>query len=140
MSSNEMTDRIARYCAEKQEIAACYLFGSHAAGTNRQGSDLDIAILLSDDISPAAYHELSFELITAVGRTTRLDVHPLIMNNAGDLVLDQVFRKGICLYGSDTEALRSFRRRRLPMIAEFSYYVAMMQSKLKQRHGGQDHG
>jgi len=64
----------------------------------------------------------------------------LILNTAGELVLDQVFRKGVCLFERDVEVIRSFRRRKLPLIAEFSYYIDMMRSKHKQRHGDQDHG
>jgi hypothetical protein len=51
-----------------------------------------------------------------------------------------LFRKGICVYSRNPDALRAFRRHRLPMIAEFNYYVEMMRTKLKQRYGGQAHG
>lgn len=140
MTSGEMKERIARYCAEKPEIVACCLFGSHAAGKNRPGSDLDVAFLLDATVPLSSYNDFRFTVIAELGRITRLDVHPLIMNTAGELVLGQVFRKGTGVYQRDPEALRAFRSRRLPMIAEFSYYVAMMRSKLKQRYGDQTHG
>jgi predicted nucleotidyltransferase len=140
MDISEIKDRIAGYCAEKQEVVACYLFGSRAAGNNRQWSDLDIAFLLDDGVPVSLYNGLRFAIIGELGRLTRLDIHLLIMNNAGELILDQVFRKGVCVYSRNTDALRAFRRHRLPMIAEFNYYVEMMRTKLKQRYGGQAHG
>ena len=131
---------IIHYCANRPDVMACYLFGSYATGTNRPGSDLDMAFLLDVTVPSTTYNDVRFSLIGELGRICRLDIHPLIMNTAGELVLDQVFRKGVCLFERDVEVIRSFRRRKLPLIAEFSYYIDMMRSKLKQRHGDQDHG
>ena len=140
MSFDIIKKQVAGFCAVKSEIAACYLYGSYASGTSRQGSDLDLAFLLTDATPLSAYNDFRFKAIAELGRITRIDVHPLIMNSAGEVVLEQVFRKGVCLYGGDTEALRVFRRRKLPLIADFGYYVELMRTKLKQRYGVQAHG
>ncbi len=135
-----LKEQIKSYCHARPEVVACYLFGSHAAGTNRPGSDLDIAFLLTDATADFAYDDFRFRAIVELGRITRLDIHPLIMNIAGEVVLGQVFRKGACLYGYDNEVLRAFRRRKLPLIAEFGYYLELMQTGLRQRYNGQAHG
>ena len=140
MDLDQLKNEITCYCSNRPDVVACYLYGSFAAGTNRLGSDLDIAVLLDDAMPPTAYNDVRFNIIGELGRICRLDVHPLIMNTAGELVLGQVFRKGVCLYERDTETVGSFRRRKFPQIAEFTYYIEMMRSKLRQRHGGRLHG
>jgi hypothetical protein len=54
--------------------------------------------------------------------------------------LGQVIGKGEIIYEQNSEALRSFRRRKLPMIAEFSYYIDLRLAKLRSRYGGDARG
>ncbi len=129
-------DTIRLYCETTPAISACYLFGSYASGKNRPGSDLDLAFLLRPDIGTRQMDQLRSTVIVELGRRTRLDIHPLIMNTAGELVLGQIFAKGVCLYQRSDNELKRFRRQKLPMIAEFGYYVADMRAKLAGRYGG----
>jgi predicted nucleotidyltransferase len=46
-------------------IQAAYLFGSMADGTDRSGSDVDIAVRLAPDLTPEATFDLRLELIMA---------------------------------------------------------------------------
>ena len=143
-SSNEpdikrLREKLAPYCDARPEITACYLFGSYASGKNRSGSDLDLAFLVRPDIDTRQMDQLRSAVIVELGRLTRLDIHPLIMNTAGELVLGQIFAKGICLYQRNDD-LQCFRRQKMPMIAEFGYYVAGMRAKLAGRYGGYRHG
>lgn len=140
MTNEEIKNHIAAYCATRPEIVACYLFGSRAAGKERPGSDVDVAFLLDNAIAPAAYFDLKMVFLSALGAVLRLDIHPLIMNNAAEVVLGQVFGKGEVLYQNNTEALRNFRRHKLPLIAEFSYYIDMRLNRLRSRYGGEARG
>lgn len=140
MTNDELKNHIAAYCATRPEIAACYLFGSRAAGKERPGSDVDVAFLLDNTIAPAAYFDLKMVFLSALGAVLRLDIHPLIMNNAAEVVLGQVFSKGEVLYQQNSEVLRSFRRHKLPLIAEFSYYIDMRLNRLRSRYGGEARG
>lgn len=138
--TRQLHEHIRHYCAAKAEISACYLYGSYASGKNRVGSDLDLAVLLVSGLARQQVDQLRSGLIVEIGRLTRLDIHPLIMNTAGELVLGQIFAKGVCLYQRDDHALKQFRRQKMPMIAEFGYYVDLMQAKLSARYGGNRHG
>ena len=128
-------DTIRLYCETVPAISACYLFGSYASGKNRPGSDLDLAFLLRPDIGTRQMDQLRSTVIVELGRRTRLDIHPLIMSTAGELVLGQIFAKGVCLFQRNDD-LKHFRRHKMPMIAEFDYYVADMRAKLAGRYGG----
>ena len=140
MTTEELKTHIASYCATRPEIEACYLFGSRAVGKERAGSDVDVAFLLDAMISPTSYFDLKMAYSSGLERALRLDIHPLIMNDAGEVVLGQVFGKGEVVYQQNPEALRSFRRRKLPLIAEFSYYIDMRLNRLRTRYGGEDRG
>lgn len=140
MTIEELKKHTAIYCATRPEIAACYLFGSRARGKERPGSDVDIAFLLDNAIPANTYFDLKMTYSSGLERALRLDIHPLIMNDAGEVVLGQVFGKGEVVYQQNSEALRSFRRRKLPLIAEFSYYIDMRLNRLRSRYGGEDRG
>jgi uncharacterized protein len=140
MTTEELKNHIATYCATRPEIIACYLFGSRAAGKERAGSDVDVAFLLDTTIQPIDYYNLKMAYYSGLERALRLDIHPLIMNDAGEVVLGQVFGKGDVVYLKDAEELRDFRRRKLLLIAEFSYYIDMRLNRLRSRYGGEARG
>jgi len=140
MTNEELKKHAATYCATRPEIVACYLFGSRAVGKERPGSDVDIAFLLDNAIPTDTYSDLKMTYYSDLERVLRLDIHPLIMNDAGEVVLSQVFGKGEVVYQQDPEALRNFRRRKLPLIAEFSYYIDMRLNRLRTRYGGEERG
>lgn len=140
MSTEELKNSIAAYCATRPEIVACYLFGSRATGKEQPGSDADIAFLLERAIAASDYYDLKMAYYSDLERLLRLDIHPLVLNDAGEIVLGQVFGKGVVVYDNDPEALRSFRRHKLPLIAEFSYYIDMRLNRLRSRYGGDARG
>ncbi len=140
MTNEDLKNNIATYCVTRPEIVACYLFGSRAAGKGRAGSDVDVAFLLDATILPADYYCLKMSYYSGLERQLQLDIHPLIMNDAGEVVLGQVFGKGEVVYQQNPEILRSFRRRKLPLIAEFSYYIDMRLNSLRSRYGGESRG
>jgi predicted nucleotidyltransferase len=136
MTIEKLKRHIADYCATRPEIVACYLYGSRASGKERSGSDVDLAFLLDGSVAAEEYYCLKMAYCAELGELLRLDIHPLIMNDAGEVVLGQVFGKGKIVYQQKEETLRDFRRHKLPFIAEFSYYVDMRLSRLRSRYGG----
>jgi predicted nucleotidyltransferase len=138
MESGEVRKLIAEYCSNRREIIACYILGSFAAGSNRPGSDLDLAFLLAPEVPASEFGSFWDSVVVDLGRQTRLVIHPVIMNNAGEFILGQIFRKGICVYQSNDGDVREFRRNKLPLIAEFDYYISMMSLAQKRRYGAAD--
>ena len=120
MTSEELKINIAAYCATRPEIVACYLFGSRATGKERPGSDADVAFLLDNTIAASAYFELKMVYLSALGALLRHDIHPLIMNDAGEVVLEQIFKKGVPIYGFDSIECARFRMLQFSLIAEFA--------------------
>lgn len=140
MTTEELKKHIAVYCVTRPEILACYLFGSRAAGKERNDSDVDIAFLLDAATLPDTYSDLKMSYYAGLTAALRLDIHPLIMNDATEVVLGQVFGKGEVVYLQNSEALRSFRRHKLPLIAEFSYYIDLRLARFRSCYGGEARG
>lgn len=140
MTTNQLKSTIADYCATRPEIVACYLYGSRAKGKDRPGSDVDLAFLLDGSVAAVEYYDLKMTYYAGLGAVLQLDIHPLIMNDAGEVVLGQVLGKGKLLYQQNAETLRTFRRHKLPFIAEFAYYVDLRLNRLRSRYGGVTYG
>ncbi len=140
MENKEIADIVAAYCAERPEIVACYLFGSQATGKARSDSDVDLGFLLKSDIPRSNYTDLSLEYFVRLSRMLRQDIHPLIMNSAGELVLEQIFRKGMSIYGGDSFDCAYFRMVQTVQIAEFSPLRKLTEdsflARLKEKYNG----
>ena len=133
MESKEIADIVAAYCAERPEIVACYLFGSQASGKARSGSDVDLAFLLKSDVPRSGYTELTLEYFAQLSRMLRRDIHPQVMNNAGELVLEQIFRKGLVVYGAEDFDNAYFRMTQTAQIAEFAPLRKRMEDNFLER-------
>lgn len=126
---SELEEKIAGYFEEKEEVIAVYLFGSYAEGKERDSSDIDIGILLDED-SLDFPKERRKAYIVGLGRSTRKNIDPVILNSASEELLRQVFLKGKCILVRDPEKLAQSKMVMLAKIAEFGYYRSQMQSGL----------
>jgi predicted nucleotidyltransferase len=130
----EIKAKIADYCASQPEIVACYLFGSYAGGRKRQGSDVDVAFLLDASVARSQYFDQKLVYHSGLARLLRLDIHPVTMNDAGEVLLEQIFGKGITVFTRDVSELSRFRAIRLSMIAEFAPYRNRMEEALFRKY------
>jgi predicted nucleotidyltransferase len=133
MESKEIADIVAAYCAERPEIVACYLFGSEASGKARAESDVDLGFLLKNDVPRSSYADLSLEYFAQLSKRLRRDIHPLIMNSAGEVVLEQIFRKGMPVYGGNSFDCVNFRMIQTAQIAEFAPLRKRMEDNFLER-------
>lgn len=88
--------RVAESLESRREILEAYLFGSHARGSARAQSDLDVAVYLDDPrpaASPFGYAaDLTAALMSSLG-TQRVEV--VVLNEASPLLYYRVLRDGI---------------------------------------------
>jgi predicted nucleotidyltransferase len=123
----EMTDKIADFFQDRHEVNAVYVFGSYARGREQRDSDLDLAILLSHNAVDER-SKLKTEYTIHLSRILRKDLHLIIMNDAGEEIIAQVFKYGQCIFNRKPELLSRFRMVSYAMIAEFGY----LRNKMKQ--------
>ena len=124
--SLDMNEKIIRFFEGRPEVVAVYLFGSRARGQARDGSDLDLAILVHPHMQVDEL-ELKRELMIDLSRVLREDLHLVILNRAGELLMAQVFKYGKVLYNPKPGVLSRFRAVQFSKIADFAYLRSMMQ-------------
>ena len=84
---------------DTSDVVLAYLFGSEAKGTANRESDIDIAVLLSDQIPQAEYGQRVVDLNTElIGIFRRGAVDVALLNTAPPLLAFQVVRHGVVIY------------------------------------------
>ena len=84
---------------DASDVALAYLFGSEAKGTTNRESDIDIAVLLSDQVPEAEYGQRLVTLNTElIGIFQRDAIDVALLNNAPPLLAFQVVRHGVVIY------------------------------------------
>lgn len=86
--------------AEREGIAAAWLFGSVARGTQHPGSDVDVGILYSED-PPLTLEGLGFGLQDELEEALRLPVQVVVLNRAPVDLIIRVLRDGKLLVERD---------------------------------------
>ncbi len=134
-----MEEKITQYFAAETEVAAVYLFGSFASQKNRPASDVDLAILFLPEYLLSA-DRFCGRYLTELGRQLRKDIHPVVMNRAGEVLLKQIFLKGKLLLRKNPAFVGEFNMTAMSRIADFGFYLDRMQAGLKKRMQEKVHG
>ena len=129
---NAINTQIVNYFKKQDGIVAVYLFGSHAAGSPRPFSDVDIGII-AEHADIYGIKKKFKNYIVDLGRILRMDIHPVILNLASERLLSQIFAKGQCLVVNDRKALSEFRMNAFVKIAEFDFHKKRMQEGFVHR-------
>ena len=103
MDSQAIEARLREFLAsvaEREGIAAAYLFGSVARGTAGPGSDVDVGILYLED-PPLTLEGMGFELEGELEKLLRLPVQVVVLNRAPVDLTIRVLRDGKLLVDRD---------------------------------------
>jgi predicted nucleotidyltransferase len=106
-----------------EPVVVAYLFGSLARGDAGPLSDVDVAVLLEDNLTPGETLALRLQLMEAVGRALcveRVDV--VVLNDAPYLLQHRVIRDGRVLFCRDELARVRYEFRVLRDYLDFRYY------------------
>lgn len=106
--------------AKKFKLKLIIIFGSFANGKNSIDSDLDIAVLGSKNVS----FNNQIDLISELSRIFNNEVDLTVLNTANPLLLFQVSKNPILLYGNREELLK-FKLRAFKTYHDYAPYFAM---------------
>jgi predicted nucleotidyltransferase len=120
-------ENITAFFEHEKNIVAVYLFGSYAGGRERASSDVDMAILFGNR-DRGIVNQMLDKYLVAISRNLRKDIHLIAMDFAGEELLKQIFKIGICLVVNDAKKLAYFKMNALTKIVNFQYYKKQMQS------------
>jgi predicted nucleotidyltransferase len=126
---NNLTTRLKQYFKDKPEVIAVYLFGSQATGEKKRSSDVDVGILLNTK-DRATELEKRNQYMVDLADILRKEIHPIILNSAGEELMRQIFAKGDCILIKNQKKLSLFKMTMFARIADFGYYRNQMQSGL----------
>lgn len=129
---SDIIKKIALYFENRSEVVAAYLFGSYARDREKQSSDIDLGVLLEHQAF-CDQKDLRTTYAIELGRLLRKDFHLVIMNNAGEGVMTQIFKHGKCIFERKPEILSRFKTVSYAMIAEFGYHRVMMEKAFVSR-------
>jgi predicted nucleotidyltransferase len=91
-SVDDLQAKLRAVLEPRSEVLVAYLFGSVARGTSGPLSDVDVAVLLSDDVDPWAVQlELMAAVASVIGSS---DVDVLVLNRAPVSLAYRVLRDG----------------------------------------------
>jgi predicted nucleotidyltransferase len=126
MNQTNLINQISLYFESRPEVVAACLFGSYARSLEKQSSDIDLGVLVQYE---AMTGKSDFREIYTIGlgRLLRKDLHIVIMNNAGEGILAQIFKHGKCIFQRDPGMFSRFKATRYSMIAEFGSYRRIME-------------
>ena len=102
---------LAAFLASQPDILVAYLFGSLAQGRARPGSDVDVAILLTDASDVLAVADRRLSLMATAERFATGDVDVVILNNASSVLQHEVLRTRHVIYQRSRNARVDFEVR-----------------------------
>lgn len=109
-----VADRLRDYFetrpADAAPVACAWLFGSVARGTERPGSDVDVAVLMAHDPEPTLTGSGIIVADELEGRLRR-PVDVVLVNRAPVDLVHRVLRDGILVYEADRSARVRFEVR-----------------------------
>ena len=126
---DKLINKLKAYFEDKSEVTAVYLFGSQATGKTDRSSDVDIGILF-DTSDLAGEIDKRNQYMADLANILRKEIHPVVLNSAGEELMRQIFLKGKCILVRDSKKLSLFKMTMFARIADFGYYRDQMQSGL----------
>lgn len=130
---DSLKKKLAPIFRRDKRIAAAYLFGSYSQGATHQGSDIDLAILLSSPKNFSLDDALDLEVKIALSlKTEKFDL--VLANNVSLILQFRVISTGKLIYVSDDNLRCDFEEMVmleyydfLPRLNEFNreYFAAL---------------
>jgi predicted nucleotidyltransferase len=131
----QIKKQIQTFFEDRPDALAVYLFGSYVKNRENRDSDIDLAVLI-DHQSISRSSEIIKEYTVGLAHAVRKDFHIVVMNQAGEELLAQVFKNGSCILNRNESVNSTFKMVKHAMIAEFSYYRDLMKKGFLRQLGG----
>lgn len=97
---DRVIEALEKYLAASDEVSLAYLFGSEARGEAREGSDMDIAVLLTRG-RPKKLMDLPVNLAHDLERIAGRPVDLVVLQESSPDLIHRILRDGRVLYERD---------------------------------------
>jgi predicted nucleotidyltransferase len=134
MDGERLIESLRAYLAQQPDVRLAYLFGSQVQGQAHALSDVDVAVLLVEGLSPLAQGQARLRLTTdLIGLLRRDDVDVAVLNRASPLFRHRVLRNGQLLYAADESQRTRFVTDTLQQYLDYSYMYRMLDEAMFAR-------
>jgi uncharacterized protein len=102
MEPDQLTSVLTDFLMRQPDVRLAYLFGSQAQGRPHALSDVDVALLLAEHLSPLEQSRARLRLLgELMALLQREDVDLVVLNQASLLLRHRVLRDGRLLFAND---------------------------------------
>ena len=101
----QVISKVEAFATAHPNIAAVYLFGSHAAGLQRKRSDLDLGVLFNKEMD--GFKRIDLE--TQLSNLLNIDVDLIDMGKSSSFLRHQIYKHGKMIYLDGTDFPFRFR-------------------------------
>jgi len=108
---------------KRNQVSLAYLFGSKVSGNESKLSDIDFAVLFSDQVEPGEYLDNRLKITSEIEKYVEGEIDVSCLNNASVLLRHRAAIKGELIFSSDDELRQDFETRVLQQYEDFKYYI-----------------
>lgn len=104
MDKNQIL-KLINFAKDRPAISALYLFGSHATGHERSGSDVDLGILFNQNVDGFT----RIDLENKISKLLNFNVDLVDLQKSGPFLRHQIYKYGKSIYQDGTDFPFRFR-------------------------------
>lgn len=125
------------YFSHRDDIFAVYLFGSHAKGTARPASDLDLAVLFKEGLASHRRFQIKLQITNELEELLETKVDLVDLRSADLFFIHQVMRHKVLLVEQDKSSRIAFevdyRKRYFDHMPILELYNSQARKRLMER-------
>lgn len=126
--------QLQKYFSSQKSIVAVYLFGSHAKGRAHANSDVDLAVLFHDSVSPKHYFDRSLKMscdLMKLLNHNQVDV--VVLNTATPVLKSQIYKYGKSVFSKNPSAAIRFKAKSILEYLDMAPVRSLCESVMKKR-------
>jgi predicted nucleotidyltransferase len=118
---------ISEYLKDKEDVIAAYIYGSIGSEGEGKQSDLDIALLTHPFRNRRESYKARIHYLHEIQRLVKMDVDLIFLQEVGELLAYQVFKKGRIIFERDKRSHVSFKASKIIQCLDFQQIEKGMQ-------------
>jgi uncharacterized protein len=136
----EIQSKIADLFKNDKEIAAVYLFGSHAKNNESAKSDIDLGFLFNEKLSSIESYKMLQNYFVKLSRFFGKEYDLVDMERINFVLLFEIIRDGKILIENNRKKNRHFKAQKIVQYFDFEYILKQcatgMFRKAMEKQGG----
>lgn len=108
---------------KQNQVNLAYLFGSKVKDDENSMSDIDFAVLFSEQVKTSDYPDKRLKIASEIGKHVEEEVDVACLNNASILLKHRAVIEGNLIFSAEPDLSRKYETRTLQQYEDFKYYI-----------------